>query len=57
MYQTMERYSGAAFHIYIFDYDHDGFIDIVLPNQIANELTWLRNPGTSYLHKLDTIAS
>lgn len=56
MYNTMERYSGAAHHIYILDFNRDGYLDIVLPNLVSNELVMLSNPGLAYWHRMDTIA-
>ena len=52
IYQTMEKYSGPSFHIYLVDFDKDGYIDIVLPNYLNNTLVYLRNPGSSYWRKV-----
>lgn len=32
MWEVMEKYDGPFAHIYIIDYDKDGYPDIVLPN-------------------------
>lgn len=56
-YQAMEKYSGPSTHIYILDYDKDGFMDIILPNQMTNDLILLRNPGYLYWRRTEGIAS
>ena len=36
-YQIMETYfSGLNFHVYLLDYDGDGYLDIILPNFVSN---------------------
>jgi hypothetical protein len=55
-YQTLEKYSGGpSFHLYIFDFDKDGYLDIALPNFINNTLVYLRNPGSTYWRKVGSI--
>lgn len=52
----METYfSGLSFHIYITDYDRDGYLDFVLPNQVTNELSLVKNPGGQYWSKVQSI--
>jgi hypothetical protein len=55
MYQTMERFSGVSFHLYIVDFDKDGYVDIVLPNFLNNTLVYLRNPGSAYWRKISDL--
>ena len=51
-YITMEKLSGPSFHIYMVDFDKDGYIDIVMPNKQNNSLVYLRNPGSAYWRKI-----
>ena len=51
-FAIMETYKGPSFHIYIVDYDKDGYLDIVLPNIVNNTLVYLRNPGSAYWRKV-----
>ncbi len=55
MYLTMERFSGLSSHLYIVDFDKDGYLDIVLPNFLTNSLVYLRNPGSAYWRKISSI--
>lgn len=48
----MEKYSAPNFHIYIIDYDKDGYLDIAIPNTINNTLVYLDNPGSTYWRKV-----
>ena len=55
-YRIMETFfSGLNFHLYCLDLDQDGFIDLVLPNQVSNQLQFVRNPGRAYWSKLLTL--
>jgi hypothetical protein len=36
MYITMEKFSGLSSHLYILDFDKDGYLDIILPNFLTN---------------------
>eukprot|EP00347_Sterkiella_histriomuscorum_P023392 403334809 len=54
-YLVMERLSGPSFHIYIVDFDKDGYLDIVLPNTQTNKLVYLKNPGSAYWRKMSQI--
>jgi len=49
----MEKYSGPSFHLYLVDYDKDGWVDIVLPNFHSNVVVCLRNPGMEYWHQVE----
>ena len=51
----MEKLSGSSFHIYVLDYDHDGYFDLALPNIPNNTLVYLRNPGSPYWRKLSQL--
>lgn len=51
----MEKFSGPSFHIYMVDFDKDGYIDIVLPNLLTNQLVYLKNPGSAYWRKISSI--
>ena len=53
----MEALGAPAFHIYLYDYDKDGYFDIVMPSQLANEVIYLKNPGSTYWHKVWSIAN
>ena len=52
---TMEKYSGPCFHIYIVDFDKDGYLDLVLPSFLSNSLVYLKNPGSAYWRKVSSI--
>jgi hypothetical protein len=55
-YLLMETmYSGLNFHMYLVDYDGDGYIDVVYPDQIRNQMLLVRNPGPAYWLKLATL--
>jgi hypothetical protein len=47
-------FSGLNFHIYLLDYDMDGYLDIVLPNQVSNMLALVKNPGGQYWNKVQS---
>ncbi len=47
--------SGPSFNIYVTDFDKDGYLDIVLPNYITNQLVFLKNPGAAYWRKIGQI--
>lgn len=32
----MEAFSGPVFHVYILDFDKDGYLDILIPDFINN---------------------
>ena len=53
-YQNMETYySGLSFHLYIIDYDQDGYNDFVIPDLLGNQLvSHIRNPGHAYWNKI-----
>jgi hypothetical protein len=51
----MEKYSGPSFHIYIVDFDEDGYIDLVLPNFVNNTMIYLKNPGSGYWRNVSQI--
>jgi hypothetical protein len=53
----MEMISGPAFHIYIFDYDRDGYFDVVMASQVSNEIVYIKNPGSNYWHKVWSIVN
>lgn len=48
-------YSGLDFHMYILDYDSDGFLDIVYPDKVKNQVILIRNPGQTYWSKVASI--
>jgi hypothetical protein len=38
-YKIMETFfSGINFHMYSLDLDQDGFLDLIFPNQLTNQL-------------------
>jgi len=52
----MSKLSGLSFHIYLFDYDHDGFTDVMLPNFNSSSVISMRNPGADYWKKFNAAA-
>lgn len=55
IYKAFEKLSGPPFHIYILDFDKDGYLDIALPNQLNNTIVYLRNPGSAYWRKVGQV--
>jgi hypothetical protein len=51
----MEKLSSTSFHIYIVDFDQDGYIDVVMPNMLNNTLVYLKNPGSAYWRNVSQI--
>jgi hypothetical protein len=45
-------YSGLDFHMYLLDYDGDGYLDIVYPDKLRNQIVFVRNPGSVYWIKM-----
>jgi hypothetical protein len=41
----MNSLGGLCFHLYILDFDQDGYLDIIIPDKIENKLGYLKNPG------------
>lgn len=52
----MEKLSALSFHLYILDYDKDGYLDIIFTNYITNKLVYVSNPGSDYWKKVYQIA-
>jgi len=36
--EIIEELGGINFHLYIFDYDNDGFLDVLLPNRLESSV-------------------
>lgn len=55
IYSAMEKMSGPNFHIYVLDFDKDGYLDVAMPNHINNTLIYARNPGSAYWRKIGSL--
>ena len=52
-YEEMEESSGLPFHMYIRDWNQDGYLDIILPVEATNSITQFQNPGKDLWPHLD----
>ncbi len=48
-------YSGLSFHLYCLDMDMDGYLDVIVPSMVANQLQYVRNPGKAYWTKVGQV--
>jgi len=40
--EIIEELGSLNFHVYIFDYDNDGFLDILIPNRLESSVGILK---------------
>lgn len=44
----MYKHGSLCFHMYLADYDQDGYLDVILPQKKENRVGYLKNPGYSF---------
>lgn len=43
--------------MYVKDYDKDGFLDLILPVELYNQVVVIQNPGKQFWQKIEQLAS